>query len=48
MSDSIDPTRRVKRFLSAEQKYEIWLKILCGELTTNEAAGDGERYIVWP
>ena len=38
MSDSIDPTRRVKRFLSAEQKYEIWLKILCGELTTNEAA----------
>ena len=38
MSDSIDPTRRAKRFLSAEQKYEIWLKILCGELTTNEAA----------
>ena len=38
MSDSIDPTRRAKRLLSAEQKYEIWLKILCGELTTNEAA----------
>ena len=32
------PTRRAKRFLSAEQKYEIWLKILTGELTTNEAA----------
>ena len=38
MSDSIDPTRRAKRFLSAEQKYEIWLRILTGELTTNEAA----------
>jgi len=38
MSDSVDPTRRAKRFLSAEQKYEVWLRILCGELTTNEAA----------
>jgi transposase-like protein len=32
------PKRRPKRFLSAEQKYEIWLKILTGELTTQEAA----------
>ncbi len=38
MSDPVDPTRRAKRFLSAEQKYEIWLRILTGELTTNEAA----------
>ena len=38
MSEAIGPTRRAKRLLSAEQKYEIWLKILCGELTTNEAA----------
>jgi len=30
--------RRAKRFLVAEQKYEIWLKILTGQLTTNEAA----------
>ncbi len=38
MSEAMGPTRRAKRLLSAEQKYEIWLKILCGELTTNEAA----------
>ena len=38
MSESSRPTRRAKRLLSAEQKYEIWLKILTGELTTNEAA----------
>ena len=38
MSESIYPTRRAKRLLSAEQKYEIWLKILAGEVTTNEAA----------
>jgi transposase len=30
--------RKPKRFLSAEQKYEIWLKILTGELTTQQAA----------
>ena len=28
MSDSIYSTRRARRLLSAEQKYEIWLKIL--------------------
>ena len=38
MSDSIYSTRRARRLLSAEQKYEIWLKILAGEVTTNEAA----------
>ena len=31
-------SRRPKRFLSAEQKYELWLKILCGELTSQQAA----------
>jgi transposase len=38
MPESSAPKRRPKRFLSAEQKYEIWLKILTGELTTQEAA----------
>jgi hypothetical protein len=33
------PRRRAKRFLSAEQEYEIWLRILSGELTTSQAAG---------
>ena len=47
MSDSIYSTRRARRLLSAEQKYEIWLKILTGEVTTNEAAaqaGCGSLY----
>jgi transposase len=30
--------RRAKRFLSPSQKYEIWLALLRGELTTVEAA----------
>ena len=38
MSETVGSTRRAKRLLSAEQKYEIWLKILTGEVTTNEAA----------
>jgi transposase-like protein len=38
MSEPTVPSRRPKRFLSAEQKYEIWLKILTGELTSNQAA----------
>ena len=32
------PGRRTKRLLSAEQKYEIWLKTLTGEWSTVEAA----------
>ena len=50
MSDPVDPTRRAKRFLSAEQKYEVfWLRILTGELTTNEAAARAgvDRSTVW-
>jgi transposase len=38
MAESSGPTRRARRFLSAEQKYEIWLKFLTGELTSREAA----------
>lgn len=38
MSEPTVPARRPKRFLSAEQKYEIWLKILTGELTSSQAA----------
>ena len=38
MSDSKVPSRRPKRFLSAEQKYELWLKVLTGELTSQQAA----------
>ena len=38
MPEPTAPKRRPKRFLSAEQKYEIWLKVLTGELTTQEAA----------
>jgi len=30
--------RRPKRFLSAEQKYEIWVKTLTGEWSSAEAA----------
>lgn len=40
MSESSVPSRRPKRFLSAEQKYEIWLKLLSGELTTVQAAAE--------
>ena len=32
------PSRRPKRFLSAEQKYELWVKTLTGEWSTVEAA----------
>lgn len=38
MPDPTPTTRRPKRFLSAEQKYEIWLKLLTGELTSGQAA----------
>ncbi len=29
---------RPKRFLSAEEKYELWLKLVTGELTSVQAA----------
>jgi transposase len=31
--------RRAKRFLSPSQKYEIWIALLRGEVSTVEAAG---------
>jgi len=33
-----DQARRVKRFLSPQQKYEIWLQLLRGEATVGAAA----------
>ena len=29
--------RRKKRFLSAEQKYDLWVRMLTGQLTTVQA-----------
>ena len=30
--------RRAKRFLSAEEKYDLWLRMLTGQITTVQAA----------
>jgi transposase len=38
VSDPEVRSRKRKRFLSAEQKYELWLKVLAGGLTTQQAA----------
>jgi hypothetical protein len=32
--------RRRKRFLSAEQKYDLWVRMLTGQLTTVQAAAE--------
>ena len=32
--------RRKKRFLSAEQKYDLWVRMLTGQLTTVQAAAE--------
>ena len=32
------PTRRQKRFLTAEQKYDLWVRMLTGQTTQAEAA----------
>ena len=32
--------RRAKRFLSAEQKYDLWVRMLTGQITTVEAAAE--------
>jgi transposase len=37
MPEPITPRRRPKQFLSAEQKYEICLKVITGELASREA-----------
>src|ERR1700760_3856601 len=33
-------TRRPKRFLTAEQKYDLWLRILTGQVTQAQAAAE--------
>ncbi|MGH9068554.1 MAG: hypothetical protein ACRD0J_13870 [Acidimicrobiales bacterium] len=38
VSNPTQPGRRPKRFLTAEQRYEIWVKTLTGEWSTVEAA----------
>jgi len=32
--------RRAKRFLSAEQKYDLWVRMLTGQLTASDAAAE--------
>ena len=32
--------RRAKRFLTAEQKYDLWQRMLTGQLTTAAAAAE--------
>jgi transposase-like protein len=32
--------RRAKRFLTAEQKYDLWQRMLTGQLTTVDAAAE--------
>lgn len=33
-------TRRAKRFLTAEQKYDLWVRILTGQVTQSDAAAE--------
>lgn len=33
-------TRRAKRFLSPEQKYDLWVRMLCGQLSQTDAAAE--------
>ena len=33
-------TRRPKRFLSPEQKYDLWVRLLCGQLSQADAAAE--------
>lgn len=33
-------TRRAKRFLTAEQKYELWVRILTGQVSQAQAAAE--------
>ena len=33
-------TRRAKRFLSPEQKYDLWVRILTGQITQADAAAE--------
>lgn len=40
MSQIDGPARRAKRLLSAEQKYDLWLRMLTGQITTVAAAAE--------
>jgi transposase len=33
-------TRRPKRFLSPEQKYDLWVRMLCGQISQTDAAAE--------
>ena len=33
-------TRRAKRFLSAEQKYDLWVRMLTGQINQTDAAAE--------
>ena len=33
-------SRRPKRFLTAEQKYDLWVRILTGQVTQSDAAAE--------
>ena len=39
-SQTNGPARRAKRFLSAEQKYDLWLRMLTGQISTVAAAAE--------
>jgi transposase len=36
----VSATRRTKRFLTAEQKYDLWVRILTGQVTQSDAAAE--------
>jgi len=36
----LSSTRRSKLFLSPEQKYDLWLRILTGQITQSDAAAE--------
>jgi len=36
----VSVSRRPKRFLTAEQKYDLWVRILTGQVTQSDAAAE--------
>jgi transposase len=36
----VSVTRKAKRFLTAEQKYDLWVRILTGQVTQADAAAE--------
>lgn len=37
---TMSESRRAKRFLTAEQKYDLWQRMLTGQITTVQAAAE--------